>query len=420
MPHTIFFSWQADTPTRVGRNFVELALRQAARRVAEDTTIEPAVREFEVDRDTQGVGGHAPIVDTILGKIDKAAVFVPDLTFVGTRKAGRPTPNPNVLIEYGWALKSLTWERIIPIMNTAFGEPTTETMPFNMLHRRWPITYHCPEGAHDDTRKQARDGLAKTLERALRDVLGSDEFKQNLPKPPPFPARSGTDGPGRFKSRDEPLGITTVRLPGYGGEEVRLSGGAVCWFRLMPTIDPGRDWSLGELENAATRGHFLHPLSHCWPGYNYMRSHEGFGIYASKGEQPPVTDAVVFAFITGEVWSIDAYWLDAMTQRNAIPPVEADFRRCLDEYSAFLVRLGIAPPFRWRAGMENLKGRGVFIPAPHGQMATFPGPKGKCLLDVLSEDGFYSPGEPAATSLKPFFTKLFGSCGVERPNWLDT
>jgi Molybdopterin-binding domain of aldehyde dehydrogenase len=46
-------------------------------------------------------------VETIFRKIDKAAAFVPDLTLVSERRDGRPTPNPNVLIEYGWALKSL-------------------------------------------------------------------------------------------------------------------------------------------------------------------------------------------------------------------------------------------------------------------------------------------------------------------------
>jgi hypothetical protein len=38
-------------------------------------------------------------VDTIFRKIDGTAIFVPDLTFVGKRADGRPTPNPNVLIE---------------------------------------------------------------------------------------------------------------------------------------------------------------------------------------------------------------------------------------------------------------------------------------------------------------------------------
>src|SRR5690349_11347928 len=107
MKHTIFFSWQLDTQPTAGRNLIERALNRALTTIAADTTLEEAVRELAVDKDTLNVPGSPPIVETILKKIDAAAVFVPDLTFVGTRKNGRPTPNPNVLVEYGYALKSL-------------------------------------------------------------------------------------------------------------------------------------------------------------------------------------------------------------------------------------------------------------------------------------------------------------------------
>jgi hypothetical protein len=133
MPSTIFFSWQADTKTRSGRNFIERALTRAASRISEDTEVEEAVREgLTVDRDTMGVAGSPPIVETIFRKIDQAAVFVPDLTFTGKRLDGRPTPNPNVLVEYGWALKSLGYGRIVPVMNIAHGDPIADAMPFNM------------------------------------------------------------------------------------------------------------------------------------------------------------------------------------------------------------------------------------------------------------------------------------------------
>ena len=96
------------TAKREGRISSERALERAVGKIGEDTKLEEAVRDLEVDCDTKGVPGSPPIVDTIFRKIDAATVFVPDLTFVGTRPDGRPSPpNPNVLIEYGWALKSL-------------------------------------------------------------------------------------------------------------------------------------------------------------------------------------------------------------------------------------------------------------------------------------------------------------------------
>ena len=115
---TVFFSWQSDTPTRTGRNFVRDVLDQACADIAGDTTIDEALRsDLAVDSDTQGEAGQPPIAETIFRKIDGASVFVADMTFTNTRPDGRPSPNPNVLIEYGWALKSLGHARVISVMN---------------------------------------------------------------------------------------------------------------------------------------------------------------------------------------------------------------------------------------------------------------------------------------------------------------
>ena len=123
MKTTVFFSWQTDTPTREGRNFIEKALKNAIKKLASDTEVKEAIREeLEMDKDTLDVPGSPAIVDTILKKIDYATIFLADLTFIGKRPDGRPTPNPNVLIEYGWALKSLGLSRMLTVMNTAFGD----------------------------------------------------------------------------------------------------------------------------------------------------------------------------------------------------------------------------------------------------------------------------------------------------------
>ena len=106
MTYSVFFSWQADTPTEWGRNFVERALTTAAGNLTKDLTVEESIRDsgLAIDKDTKGISGTPPIVDTIFKKIDSACAFVADLTFVGKRLNGRPTPNPNVLLEYDWAL----------------------------------------------------------------------------------------------------------------------------------------------------------------------------------------------------------------------------------------------------------------------------------------------------------------------------
>jgi hypothetical protein len=130
--YSVFFSWQSDTPTEWGRNSIERALTIGVGNLASDLTVEESVRDagLSIDKDTKGISETPPIVDTIFKKIDNACAFVADLTFVGKRLDNRPTPNPNVLLEYGWALKSLGYARIITLMNTAYGTPSDETLPF--------------------------------------------------------------------------------------------------------------------------------------------------------------------------------------------------------------------------------------------------------------------------------------------------
>jgi hypothetical protein len=183
MKTTVFFSWQTDTPPREGRNFIEKALKSAIKKFASDTEVEEAIREeLAMDKDTLGVPGSPAIVDTILKKIDDATIFLADLTFIGKRPDGRPTPNPNVLIEYGWALKSLGLSRMLTVMNSTFGEPTRESMPFDMAHLRFPITYNLPAGAEVGNRETEHNNLEKILGEALKTFFVSGELKATLPK----------------------------------------------------------------------------------------------------------------------------------------------------------------------------------------------------------------------------------------------
>ena len=70
--------------------------------------------------------------------------------------------------------------------------------------------------------------------------------------------------------------------------------------------------------------------------------------------------------------------------------------------------------------MENLKGRLLYQPAPPEHYRLFPNHHdGECLEDEVIELGLYSPGDPPGPTLKPFFVKLYESCGVSRGKWQD-
>jgi hypothetical protein len=158
MKKTVFYSWQSDLPNGTNRSLIENSLNDVAKEIVNDseTDIEPVI-----DRDTQGVAGAPNIATAIFKKIDSADIFVADVSIIGNAKK-KAVPNPNVLIELGYALKALGHERIILVFNTAFGK--VEKLPFDLrMHRT--LTYHCPESMTD--RSEVKKNLTKSLKSAL-------------------------------------------------------------------------------------------------------------------------------------------------------------------------------------------------------------------------------------------------------------
>jgi hypothetical protein len=130
----------------------------------------------EVDHDTKGKPGMADIAHTILNKISESAVFVADLTPIGQSYGQKAIPNPNVLIELGWAMAKLGPDRIIGIFNTADGY-RVEDMPFDVRHRRL-MPYNLPEGASKEAKEAIRKRLVQDLTQAIVVNLG-EHAEQN-------------------------------------------------------------------------------------------------------------------------------------------------------------------------------------------------------------------------------------------------
>ena len=112
MKSLVFYSWQSDLPNACNRGFIQAALEKAANNIAADSTV---TVEPVIDRDTQNVPGSPDIASTIFRKITTADIFVADVSIVTRAQDSRPAPNPNVLIELGYAFKSLGHERVIRI-----------------------------------------------------------------------------------------------------------------------------------------------------------------------------------------------------------------------------------------------------------------------------------------------------------------
>jgi hypothetical protein len=164
-PCTIFYSWQSQLPAKENRNFIEGALERAAKTIRNDSTVEALP---EVDQGAANVPGAPNIADAILAKIDSARAVAFDVTLVppGNGPFARPTPNANVLVELGYAVRAIGYERIVLVMNTAYGGP--EGLPFD-LRQRHVVTYALPEGSAD--KGDVRTALVSRLESKIRDVL---------------------------------------------------------------------------------------------------------------------------------------------------------------------------------------------------------------------------------------------------------
>jgi hypothetical protein len=134
---TVFYSWQSDRLSEICRSFIQDAANIALQSLGSSSNIEPSPRLVS---DTKDEAGMPEVATAILEKIQRAGFFLADVTFVGSTSSGsKLLPNPNVVLELGYAARAIGWERIICVMNEAFGAP--EKLIFDLRHRRWPITY---------------------------------------------------------------------------------------------------------------------------------------------------------------------------------------------------------------------------------------------------------------------------------------
>lgn len=136
---TVFFSWQSDSQNE-NRNFIEKSIKNSLKSLEKDNSIELTIR---LDKDTHGLTGSPDIMSSIYQKIDKCSLFIADISnVIGNKKK---SPNPNVLLETGYAAKAIGWDRIICLCNSSMG--SIDDVPFDLAHNR--ITMFDPNDNND-------------------------------------------------------------------------------------------------------------------------------------------------------------------------------------------------------------------------------------------------------------------------------
>ncbi|WP_342480251.1 hypothetical protein NST07_23475 [Paenibacillus sp. FSL L8-0340] len=157
MKNHVFYSWQSDLPNNNNRSFIESCIKQCLKElnISESFDI-----EFVIDRDTQNETGTPDIASTIFSKIEKSKLFIADVSIINSDYHKRKTPNPNVLIELGYAAKVLGWERIICIFNSDFG--SFDDLPFDIKFRR-PLCYSLDGKNKVQVKKQIAEAIQSNI-----------------------------------------------------------------------------------------------------------------------------------------------------------------------------------------------------------------------------------------------------------------
>ena len=157
----VFYSWQSDLPKKTNLNAIRNAIALACKKLSAASS----VTKFVADEATRGTSGSPNIPLKILEKIEKADVFIADVTTITPAGAARPCPNPNVTFELGYAVAVLGWDRVILLFNQSIGTFPAD-LPFDFVQNR-----ASPYEFLQNSQKTDQEQLNKFLEIAIKAVL---------------------------------------------------------------------------------------------------------------------------------------------------------------------------------------------------------------------------------------------------------
>ena len=410
----VFYSWQSDTPPENNRTFIERAIQEALNRLQSDAELEEALRgsTVELDSDTKGVAGSPPITDTILRKIENCAVFIADLTFVGksmdglTNASGEPRlfPNPNVLIEYGYSLRSHTHSKIIGVMNTAYGKPDDNSLPFDLRHMLWPLQYFYSESS-GSTYSIQFEMLVQELVEKIGLILGNHiSTPSSIDK---FIPQKASKSAATFCETGEDLVVDRAGV-------FLIPEGAKAFLRLYPTnVVPPIDNEL-EARDLAVNGNLL-PFGKV-NGWGFERN--VFGALSFESPEDGKLFSFSQLFLTREIWGVDSrsvnaesisQWFGKETKPYiANVHVEDCFVKTLQNYIAFAkMHLKLPLPLKIEAGLVGIKGY------PISTSSFYVG--GKSLHDAVIWRGEVTSYDKLACEiLGQFFDRIWANCGMQR------
>jgi hypothetical protein len=162
MKLNILYSWQSDLPNNKNRTFIEQCIIKSCKNVSDKIS---EISAISIESDSRGESGTPDLIDAIFSKIDICDIFICDISIINSGSDKRKVPNPNVLIELGYAAKRLGWNNIICLFNKEFAN--VEDLPFDIRSRK-PLIYNTYEGISNEKGK-----VISILERNIEDIFNA-------------------------------------------------------------------------------------------------------------------------------------------------------------------------------------------------------------------------------------------------------
>jgi len=446
MAFRVFYAWQSDRPNNLCRALIRRALDQATDLIQTELAVDDAERTVEIDQDTQGVAGSPPIAETILKKIRECHAFVADLTFMPSSKDVKVTPNPNVLIEYGYAMGALSDQRIVGVFNEAFG--AVADLPFDLQHRRWPIRYNAGDESEGVDAQQHRRAQCEALARRLEDAIGAivrtfaqsdeptpapvsemdaeavqgtpTEETQGVHSPQSFPQVSSatTESAAEEFPWEKGVGIREHVAPQARGYHVQLLEGPELYLQLKPLA------TRSELSNVQTHeiasDALLPPGWRRAGGWNFARNGHGAVVFVGRDNSEVAYTASLLTR-NGDLYAIDRYHLQGYkfkkNQETAYIPTGAVEEILIDVLENFLDvaenHVKLAPPLKITAGLKGIEGFRLAVDPVHFGADIVGHIFERTVTWVGNVDNYDCD---AFDVLLPLFNKVYDCAGHQRPD----
>jgi hypothetical protein len=366
MSETVFWSWQADLNPKVNRSFIRGALDAAMGKAQEQLRLEEPERTIALDHDTKSARGMADIVGTIFEQVAKAAIFVADVTPVATSEAGKAVPNPNVMIELGYAMRALGPERVIAVLNVGCGT-SPEALPFDIRQKRI-LTYNLPSEGDSVARAKARAKLTDDLATAL--VSNLTAIKRNEAEHTEIEiAEEDRHRTGVWKGH-----WPAIHRASFGVEKAvlpKLVPRAV--LRVAPAEWPSGIPSIAMLDELSDEAKLYAPCGAGTSG-DYGPFQDGYIAYwmppeASNDSENSVFNLAAFLEDTGEVWLSDGSIVEESGEKTYVAHsnLMRNWIRGLDRSHALLDELGAGQRRRVLLEVSGLSG--TYWPTQQGYVA---------------------------------------------------